>query len=91
MKFFDDIKMGEDICLVFKGQHAFIPQPDTQRQVMEMVLNVINGTFRGAPDNNRFLFETESHSGIHVIWTIDAIDVLMIGRKIEGANIARVQ
>jgi len=90
MKRFGDFKVGEDVCLVFKGQHAFVPQASPQRQVMEMVLNVIHGTYRGF-DEDTITVETESHSGVHVVWSIDKDDVLMLGRKIEGANIARVQ
>lgn len=90
MKRLGDYKPGEDVCLVFKGQHAFVPQANSRQQTMEMVLNVIHGTFIGF-DEDTIKIETESSSGVHVVWDIDKSDVLMLGRKIEGANIARVQ
>ena len=81
---------GDRVSLVFKAQ-PFAPMPNPETRTVEMVLNIISGTYRG-PDpeagSGGFLFETETGSGRGVLWRVRDAEVLMKGTLQDVARLA---
>jgi len=85
----ENIKPGEACHLVFKVQ-AFAPSANADTRTMDMVLNVISGTYRGTSDDGFCLFETETPSGAGILWYVNLDDVLMFGIRRDVPRLARV-
>jgi len=85
-----NIKDGDEICVTFKSA-PFSPSPNPRTQMVDYRMNITSGKFRGLVSDDCFRLETTSDDGIHVLWTFNEEDILTIGIRTEGANIARVQ